>query len=187
MNLFDRIDVLKKTKKRVIIAIDGPCASGKSTFTLDLCKRLDCNVFYMDDYFLPQSMKTKARLATIGGNVHYERILNELFRNITKETIIHQKFNCLTEELEEKVTTKLKEIVIVEGSYSLHKKLQRFYDLKILLTIEDDVQIDRLRKRNERLLPRFINEWIPLEKKYFCHEHLEEIVDFVIDTSMKIK
>ena len=38
--------------KPLLVAIDGRCASGKSTLAKDLQKQLDCNVIHMDDFYL---------------------------------------------------------------------------------------------------------------------------------------
>ena len=47
-----RIIELSDKKERVIVAIDGRCASGKTTLAREIAKRLDCNIFHMDDFFL---------------------------------------------------------------------------------------------------------------------------------------
>lgn len=36
--------------KPLLVAIDGRCASGKSTLAKDLQKQLDCNVIHMDEF-----------------------------------------------------------------------------------------------------------------------------------------
>ena len=52
--------VLNRTdKEHVIIAIDGPSATGKTTFAKNIKKHFDCNVFHMDDFFLPDEKKTE--------------------------------------------------------------------------------------------------------------------------------
>ena len=60
------------------VAIDGPCASGKSTLGALLRGVYGANLFHMDDYFLPFARKTPERLAEPGGNVDYERFFAEV-------------------------------------------------------------------------------------------------------------
>ena len=67
------IDRLLTQKSQVIVSIDGPCTSGKTTLTQKLSERYDCNVFHMDDFFLRPEQRTQARFAQPGGNVDYER------------------------------------------------------------------------------------------------------------------
>ena len=62
----------RSDKSPIIIAIDGPCTSGKSAFARDIAKNYDCNVFHMDDFFLTPERKTDERLAIPGGNVDWE-------------------------------------------------------------------------------------------------------------------
>ncbi|MBQ7816856.1 MAG: uridine kinase, partial [Oscillospiraceae bacterium] len=76
--LKDINNLLDNSKKDVIwVAIDGPCASGKSSLGNFLNDNFICNVFHMDDFFLPPEMKTAERLAEVGGNVDYERFGKE--------------------------------------------------------------------------------------------------------------
>ena len=63
-----------------IIAIDGNCASGKTSLSGLLRMYFDCNVIPMDDFFLPPSLRTAKRLAEPGGNVHYERFKDEIMQ-----------------------------------------------------------------------------------------------------------
>lgn len=183
MNIQDRINELLMKKNRVIIAIDGPCASGKSTLADELAKTFNGIVFHMDDFFLPIELKTKDRLSEIGGNVHYERFEEEVLQKLNNVKLSYQKYNCQIEELEDTQTVDLPRVIIIEGSYSLRKDLRDYYDVKVLLQIDSKLQVSRLKSRNERLLPRFINEWIPLENRYFNHEKLELLKDVFIISS----
>ena len=46
-----------QNKDFLVIAIDGPSAGGKTTIAEDIKKNFDCNVFHMDDFFLPLTAK----------------------------------------------------------------------------------------------------------------------------------
>ena len=45
------IQRLQKDKERVLIAIDGRCASGKTTLANRLQEELVCEVIHMDSFF----------------------------------------------------------------------------------------------------------------------------------------
>ena len=47
-----RIETLLAEQEHVFIAIDGPCASGKTTLARNLNERFGGNVLHMDDFFL---------------------------------------------------------------------------------------------------------------------------------------
>ncbi len=59
--LLQRIRALVATQPRVLVAIDGRCAAGKTTLAASLQAQLECNVFHMDDFF--SSARSSARLS----------------------------------------------------------------------------------------------------------------------------
>ena len=73
-----RIEQLLFQNARLILAIDGCSASGKTTLAQRLAERFSGDVVHMDDFFLPLSLRTPERLAEPGGNVHYERFLEQI-------------------------------------------------------------------------------------------------------------
>lgn len=75
--MLDAIDQgLKNGPLRV--AIDGPCASGKSTLGQLLAGVYGCPLIRMDDFFLRPEQRSPERLAQPGGNVDYERFSREV-------------------------------------------------------------------------------------------------------------
>ena len=58
--LLQRIRALAATQPRVLVAIDGRCAAGKTTLAASLQAQLECNVFHMDDF---SSARSSARLS----------------------------------------------------------------------------------------------------------------------------
>lgn len=184
MELLQHIKQLLEYKNQIYIAIDGPCASGKTSFAKKLSDKLDATLIHMDDYFLPPELKVTKRMQEIGGNIHYERIIDELFSDLEQSVIHHRKFNCSSNQFEQIQSVKLKPIVILEGVYSLHPKLRHHFDVKVLLTIDEETQKERLIARSGiQLYQRFVTEWIPLEQRYFNNEDFEQIADYTLDTT----
>ncbi len=183
--LFDLIDEKLKTKDSLVIAIDGPSASGKSYLSNLLVKKYDCNIFHMDDFFLPQERKTKERLSIPGANVDHERFLNEVLIPLkNKENFTFDKYSCQTGAKEKSDLTSVKKINFIEGVYSHHDNLKEFYDLKIFLDLKRETQLDRILNRsNEFMLNRFKTEWIPLEDLYFNSCNVKQNSDLIIDTT----
>jgi len=187
IDVFKRIDELLESKKTVTVAIDGGSASGKTTLAGLLSEVYDCNVFHMDDFFLPSERKTPERLAEPGGNVDYERFAEEVAAGIQSGgSFSYRPFDCKTGSYKDAVTVVPKALNIIEGVYSLHPKLSKNYDLKLFLKADKDTQIARILNRSgEAMLNRFVNEWIPLEKIYFTALGIEQSCDFVLDTDRK--
>ena len=73
-----KIHQLQREKERMLIAIDGRCASGKTTLASMLQKRLACEVIHMDSFFLRPKQRTAERYQMPGGNVDYERLQEEV-------------------------------------------------------------------------------------------------------------
>lgn len=180
-NLINHISKLKSEKNQLIIAIDGNSGSGKTTLASVLSTHFDCTVFTMDDFFLPASRKTRDRLAEPGGNVDYERF-NKLMTSIRKVAKIKfSRFNCKTQSYEKESDIDLHDIIIIEGVYSLHPKLNIEYDIKVFLEIDHALQIKRIEARNgSQMLQKFITEWIPLEDVYFDYYNIKDQCDHII-------
>ena len=163
-----QINMLLEEKNFVIVAIDGKCTSGKTTLASKLAELYDCNVFHMDDFFLRPEQRTPERFAEVGGNVDYERFLEEVLLSLkSSKTFSYRPFDCSTFTLSDPVIVTPKRLNIIEGTYSHHPYFGNQYDLKILLTIDEETQRRRILDRPEFLHKRFFEEWIPMENRYF--------------------
>jgi len=180
--LFEKIDALCKVKEQVIVAIDGNCAAGKTTLAALLKDRYDCNVFHMDDFFLRPVQRTAERLEETGGNVDYERFKCEVLEPLKMDKpFFYQPYDCRTQTFREKISVMPRQLNIIEGSYSLHPYFGEVYDLKVFLKIELEMQNRRLAVRNPQLYDRFINEWAPMENRYFTAFGIEGKCNFVFE------
>lgn len=185
-HVFNRIDEsLKSDDRQIILAIDGMCGSGKSSLAEIISETYECNVFHMDDFFLPPEMRTEDRLNQPGGNVYYERFKDEVLNPLRENrTIIYRPYLCGVWRFDESITVKPKRLNIVEGSYSMHPHLRDAYTLSVFLDVEQKEQIRRIAKRNdEAKLQQFINKWIPLENRYFDELSIRSLCDIIIDTT----
>ena len=163
-----QIDELLAQKDRVIVAIDGKCTSGKTTLAAKLAESYDCNVFHMDDFFLRPEQRTWSRFAQIGGNVDYERFREEVLLPLKAGSpFSYQPFDCKTFTLKAPVRVEMKKLNIIEGSYSFHPYFGDPYDLKVLLSVDEETQRQRILERPAFVQERFFQEWIPMENRYF--------------------
>ena len=181
-DLYKSIDELLKEKEKVIIAVEGGSASGKTTLGKELEQHYRCNVFHMDDFFLRPEQRTKDRLKEPGGNVDRERFYEEVVIPLSKgEMVEYRRFDCSTFTLHPPVNMEPRRLTIVEGAYSTHPKLGRYYDLSVFLEIEPELQKERILKRNgSEKAERFFKEWIPMEQKYFEAFYIKEKCDIRI-------
>lgn len=173
--------------KPFIIAIDGKAASGKTSMSKILEKVFDSFVIHMDDFFLPISMRSENRFSCPGGNIHFERFMEEVLPFIRSEKkFSYRKFDCSKMDYNGVIDFEPKKVIIIEGSYSCHQEFKNYSDLSIFLSVDSKTQIQRIRERNgEKMLTRFQNEWIPLEEKYFDNlNNLGKTWDLKIDMTI---
>ena len=179
--ILERIDDLLARKDQVIVAIDGPCTSGKTTLAGKLAEIYDCNLFHMDDFFLRPEQRTRERFSEPGGNVDYERFWEEVLLPLKAgQAFSYRPFDCKTFTLSAPVSVTQKKLNIIEGSYCNHPSFGSPYDLKIFLTITPELQRQRVLQRPEFLHQRFFTEWIPMEQTYFAHFQIQQNCDFSI-------
>lgn len=179
--LFAKIDKALENG-RVILAIDGGSASGKSTLGAMLEEIYGCTLFHMDDFFLRPEQRTKERFLEIGGNVDRERFLDEVLIPMSRgEAVNYRRFDCSTFTLEKPRMTVTKKLTVIEGAYSMHTELSGFYNMSLFLDVDPKTQRARIEKRNpSAMAKRFFDEWIPLEMTYFEKMQVKDRCDMCI-------
>lgn len=181
--MFPDIQKLLLSKPDAVIAIDGCCASGKTTLAKKLADESSMQIIHMDDFFLPFEMRTPERLNEAGGNVHYERFIEEICSGIiSKKPFEYRKFNCKSGGYDGKASIDPQKPVVIEGAYSQHPAIPDIYDLKIFLTVDYETQLQRILQRNgTEALEAFKAKWIPFENKYFAEFGIKEKCDIIIE------
>lgn len=170
----------RKNKSPLLIAIDGRCASGKTSLAAQLNAACGCSVVHMDDFFLRPEQRTRERYETPGENVDHERFLNEVLLPLSRgEAALYRPFDCSTLTLREAIRLECNGVIVIEGSYSCHKALFPYYDLSVFLSLPPQKQMQRIIARDgEEYAKVFAEKWIPLEEQYFAARKLETLCDF---------
>lgn len=186
IDLLEAVTLIEKVARRekVLVAIDGRCASGKTTLAEKLKRIFNCAIIHMDDFFLPFEKRTHERLAEPGGNIDYERFEKEILNSFHKSAVFsYGVFNCNSGKIESERVIKPSNIIITEGSYSLHPKFSDSYNVKIFVSTDSDTQIERIKARNgEKMLKMFKDKWIPMEENYINTFHIDQIADIILIT-----
>lgn len=172
---------IRGSRQRLLIAVDGRCASGKTTLAATLEEETGCNVVHMDDFFLRPEQRTPQRLAEPGGNVDYERFRQEVMLPLSSGDRVHyQIFDCQQMALSAFREIDPGKTTVIEGSYSCHPALWDFYDLRVFLDIDPEEQLRRIRRRNgEEKAVMFQTRWIPMEERYFDAFRLRERCELI--------
>lgn len=163
------IDRKAARQERVLLAIEGGSASGKTTLSQLLSHIYGCTVFHMDDFFLRPEQRTPERLAEPGGNVDRERFYAEVLNPLSSgSSVRYRRYDCHTQALQPPTDVTPTPLTVVEGAYSMHPLLADRYDLSVFLRIAPELQRQRIIRRNgSEMAERFFTLWVPLETRYF--------------------
>lgn len=180
IEIFSAIDKLLE-KGRVILAIEGGSASGKTTFAKMLEEKYGCTVFHTDDFFLQPHQRNLERYKEAGGNLDRERFFDEVIVPLKEnKSVAYRRFDCKTMQLLPAVEVLPQKLTVIEGAYSLHPYFGDYCDLSVFLDITPDLQRERILNRNPDFADRFFNEWIPLEEKYFSEMQVKQRCTMII-------
>lgn len=163
------IDGRMGEKQPLVVAIEGRCASGKTTLAEALRRHYGCQVIHMDHFFLRPQQRTPERLARPGENIDHERFLEEVLTPLGDgKEFSYRPFDCSCQALAAPVTIEPGDLTIIEGAYACHSELWDRYDLRIFLTVPPEEQMVRILRRNGEGMARiFRDRWIPMEEAYF--------------------
>lgn len=175
-----------------VIAIDGRCCAGKSSFALWLASLLPkdaCNIFKIDDFFAPRP-RSSARKAgcslngKIGGNIDIKRFQKEVLKPLcARKAVLYKPYSCRSGKFGAMQKIEYRKINIIEGSYSMLETFLPNYDLRIFMTTTPAKQRRRLAKRESKeKIKQFEKLWIPLEEKYFKEKKIPALADVIIKT-----
>lgn len=167
---------------KCVVAIDGRCASGKTTLAEQLAVIVGAGVVHMDDFFLPPELRTDERLLEPGGNVHYERFRQEVLPALERgEEFSYRCFDCSKMTFGQERRVSGTGIVVVEGSYSCHPELGEYMAIRVFSDVESQEQQRRIAARDgEEVLAVFRERWIPMEENYFAAYKIRERAAIVL-------
>ena len=174
---------MSKKRGRVIVALDGRCASGKTTLARRLRERWGWSVLHMDHFFLRPEQRGPERYAQPGGNIDHERFLEEVLLPLRGgERVLYRPFDCHSQALLSPVPFDPSPVVMVEGSYACHPMLWKHYDLHAFLTVDRERQMERILAREGAEYAQVFQErWIPLEEQYFSACRVESRCDYRLE------
>ena len=154
---------------RLLVTLDGPCASGKTTYAGRLGAALGARVIHTDDFVVPRARKTAERLAVPGGNCDAERLVQEVLTPWSRgAAVTYRRYDCAGDCLVPEEEAVFGPLLILEGSYCNLTAIRTFAGLRLWLDTPARVREERLAARESAAsLRQFRALWIPLEEAYF--------------------
>ncbi len=155
--------------KKLLITLDGPCATGKTTLAARLADLLCAPVIHTDDFVVPHARKTPERLSIPGGNCDVERLAGEVIAPWKAGKEVHyRRYDFRNDRLRDPEILPETGILILEGSYCSLPELRQFADVPVFVTAPWEIRERRLKEREApEFLKGFYERWIPLEDAYF--------------------
>ncbi len=174
---------IMRADKPLVIALDGFCASGKTTLAAELADRYGARVIHTDDFYLPLEMRSEERYAQPGGTIHYERLKAEVVDRLGEPSLTYGVFSHEVMGIVRHVTLPLADITVIEGAYASHPYFGDYAAVRLFMETDPDEQRRRILLRNgpERL-KLFEERWIPYERRYEAAFGIRSRADILIRT-----
>lgn len=172
--------------KPFVLALDGRCGSGKTTLADRLARQFPaCIVLRTDDFYLPPAQRVHDWEKKPCANMDLTRLRDEALRPAyAGQPVQYCAYSCREGAYQPAKELPAQPLVILEGSYSHHPLLTGYETLRVFVTCSKEEQTRRLQEREGERYENFAARWIPLEEGYFAGHKIEEIADFVVDTTV---
>jgi uridine kinase len=203
-NIFPMIaEQILRLNGRAVVGVDGKDGSGKTLFATNLTKYLRAHTereiihVSLDDFFNPRKIREQNPNEPQGNyddtfdyKVIRERLLSP-FK--VSGNYITKSFDCesdLPVSMREQAS-EADAIMVIDGLFLQKPELSDFWNLTILLQIDDDVAIDRGSRRDtergegdiEAVRRKYINRYIPSQKIYYTERQPQLRADIVLDNT----
>ena len=180
-----RIAALLHQRPRVLVALDGMSASGKTTLAAALARRFPASaVVHMDDFTIPFEDRFPGYFDAQLSNADVARFDREVLSPLLDgRQACYRPYVCHPEPgfLAPVTLAADTRLLIVEGAYCLHPRLSDRYDLRVLCTVSPETQRARILARNgSAQLERFLRLWIPMENRHIAAHGLAARCDLTL-------
>lgn len=167
-----------------VIAIDGRSGVGKSTFAAGLAPSLSAAIVEGDDFFAGGiAVRTDTPAERVESCIDWrrQRAVIDLLRRNQPASWHRFDWESFNGDLDRRQTTcEPAWVVLLEGVYSGRPELADLVDVRILLSLPDDVRLARLRDRDGPI-EDWARQWHEAEEHYFSEVAPRDGFDLVLD------
>ena len=159
-----------------IVAIEGLCGSGKSVLAQKLHQQCGGILIHMDDFCMPKVLRRNE----IAGHIDFQRLIAEVFMPLRQQKDLeYHRFDCHSQTYKDAYQD-YHNLVIVEGSYSMHPQLKQYYDFSCFVEVDETLRIKRLQEREQERFETFIKVWQQKELDYHHTYQIKRQCDAMI-------
>jgi phosphoglycolate phosphatase len=183
------------------LGISGVDTSGKTEFAKSFCRYLQsadyaCTIIHMDDFHNPLAVRRQGANeidAYYSNAFNYRQLTEELLIPLREAGCVDKDIVCLNLETDRyenvrRYTADRGTVVLVEGVLLFRPPITDYLDGRIFLHIGFDEMLKRARERDvpkygEAFIQKYIDKYIPIQKRYL-EEYTPEInSDILINNS----
>lgn len=178
----------RPAQRPLLVCIDGPGGSGKSTIARGLAGASDdVQLVQVDDFYRPSSDRYEASVAErpIGADFDLDRLRTEVLLPLRSRLLAnYHVYDWTTDRVSLHTVAVTKPIVVVEGVYSFSMALSELFDFSLWVDCPRDVRLRRgLARDGEAARCRWEDDWMPGEEQYIQRECPRDRVTLVCDGS----
>jgi uridine kinase len=161
----------------ILIAIDGPAGSGKTSLANQLASNLkSATTIHMDDLY---NGWEDALTATLTRHLE-EWVLDPLTQH---QSVKYQKFDWINSEYGPTVEVSDVELLILEGVGAAQARIRQQADLTIWIEVGAQIGLARVLKRDGAQILPYMLKWQERESAHFIKDQTKENCQIFIDGS----
>jgi len=191
----------KLDEKPLIVGINGMDTSGKTRLAMDLehelkKREIPVQTVHVDDFHNPKSIRYNKDLPDYLQyyclSINFPKLIQEVLQPIS-EGKLRKELILLDLELDEwsmlrRYEVDVSTIVIVEGVFLFREELQSFFDVSILLEVEEEEIIKRAWQRDvpnqgNEVIEKYFRKYLPAQRMYIHKCNPEKFASIVIENT----
>jgi Ni2+-binding GTPase involved in maturation of urease and hydrogenase len=163
--------LIAKCGESIVITIDGPAGSGKTTLAKELSASLDsCYTIHMDDLYEGWDSTLTSGLT---------RKLTAIYSGVQRENRIrYAPFNWLESKLDSRVDASAPKYLIIEGVGSGQSATRDFISLALWIEVSPGLGLERVIKRDGPGVAQFMPAFIVAQNSHFEKEATKKSADY---------
>jgi uridine kinase len=168
------LDRSASPKDTLLICVDGPAGSGKTTLAHEIAEAFEASVIPMDDLYDGWSGSFTAELVS---RIH-SSIIDPLRMNLPAR---YQRYNWVQGRFDEWVTCDVNPLIILEGAGSATRGLRESAALVIWVECEPSLRLPRVLSRDGAGIRAEMEEFQRRENSHFAHDQTREAADLIVE------
>ena len=170
-------EISSLSARPILIAIDGPAGSGKTSLANQLASNLkSATTIHMDDLY---NGWEDALTATLTRHLE-EWVLDPLTQH---QSVKYQKFDWINSEYGPTVEVSDVELLILEGVGAAQARIRQQADLTIWIEVGAQIGLARVLKRDGAQILPYMLKWQERESAHFIKDQTKENCQIFIDGS----